>query len=66
MTDPLPASIEPRLRIVAEDAMDKGTLVIRRSVAVPAGRVQPEDYAAFRAKVIEGDDVLNRKVRIKI
>ena len=57
---------EPRLKIVANDAMEKGKLIIRRSVAVPAGRVQPEDYAAFKAKVLEGDDVLNRKVRIKI
>ena len=50
---------EPRLKIVANDAMEKGKLIIRRSVAVPAGRVQPEDYAAFKAKVLEGDDVLN-------
>lgn len=57
---------EPRLTIVAHDAMEEGKLIIRRSVAVPAGRVQPEDYAAFKAKVLEGDEMLNRKVRIKL
>jgi tetratricopeptide (TPR) repeat protein len=57
---------EPQLFILAEDAMKDGVLVIRRRVRVPAGRVQPKDYAAFKARVIEGDAALNRKVRIRL
>jgi len=57
---------DPRLTIVADDGMKDGRLIIRRRVVVPAGRIQPKDYAEFRAKVLEGDEVLNRKVRIRL
>jgi tetratricopeptide (TPR) repeat protein len=57
---------EPGLRIHAEELMEGDSLVIRRRVAVPAGRVQPEQYEAFKAAVLSGDEALNRKVRVRI
>lgn len=57
---------EPQLFIHAEDVMKDGTLVITRRVRVPAGRIQPAEYAAFKAKVLRGDEALNRKVRIRL
>ncbi|MCA9622165.1 MAG: hypothetical protein KC731_24245 [Myxococcales bacterium] len=57
---------EPALEIEVADTLEDGVLHIKRRVVVPAGRVQPKDYAAFRASVLRGDEALNRKVRLRL
>ena len=57
---------DPRLKITANDKMVKGKLILTREVAVPASRIQPADYAAFKEMVLRGDQALNRKVRIQL
>lgn len=52
--------------VVIKDRLDGRKLVLERSVQVPAGRVPPERYAAFRTFVRGADAALHRPVRIKL
>jgi len=67
--DELPAieTDDPRVQIRAGDELAKdGSVKVRRSVAVNASRVQPNEYDAFRAGVQRGDRALNRRLRFKL
>ncbi len=44
----------------------KGELVVKREVSLPAGRIQPEAYTAFREKVLEADEALTSSIRIRL
>jgi hypothetical protein len=57
---------DPRLGVEANDRLEGKVLVLTRAVKIPAGRVQPADYASFKALVLRGDEALNRKVRIRL
>ncbi len=58
---------DPRVQISAADELEKdGSVKVRRSVAVNASRVQPDEYAAFREEVERGDSALNRRLRFKL
>ena len=48
------------------DRMEEGELVIERAVDLPAGRVQPADYPAFRSFAEEADTILRRELRIAL
>ena len=57
---------EEQLHIEVADRMDGDVLVLQRAVAIPAGRIHPADYPAFKATLLRGDEFLNRKVRIAL
>ena len=52
--------------VEVKDHMDGDKLRIDRRVDVPAGRVQPEHYAAFRAFVLGAEPALHRTIRIAL
>jgi hypothetical protein len=56
---------EERQVEVSDRLAGKG-LRIERSVDVPAGRVQPERYAAFRAFVLGAEPALHRTIRVAL
>lgn len=43
-----------------------GVLVAEREVSLPAGRVQPKAYPAFREKVLAADDALTASIRVRL
>ncbi len=62
-----PLKIEDaRLSVFVGDRVEGDKLLIERDVSIPAGRIQPEAYAAFKEMVLRGDEALNRKVRIQL
>lgn len=62
-----PATLSDGSRtITVADKLDRGRLRISRSLDVPAGRVQPEEYPAFRAFAQGADAGLHRTVRITL
>jgi tetratricopeptide (TPR) repeat protein len=53
-------------RVDNRDRLEKGKLVLERSISVPAGRVQPNRYPAFRTFAVGADAALHRRVRVKL
>jgi hypothetical protein len=53
-------------RITVEDRTDGTRLVLARSVLLPAGRVQPEDYKRFLGFVRRADDALRSSIRVAL
>ena len=53
-------------KVKVNDRTQNGSLVIARTVDIPAGRVQPEAYPAFQAFVKSADTVLHRDVVIAL
>jgi hypothetical protein len=56
---------DPRLTVVVADRLDEGVLHVERQVDLPAGRVPPEEYPAFRELVLTADRALNQPLRIE-
>ena len=52
--------------VKVNDRVQDGALVIARTIDIPAGRVQPETYAAFQSFVKSADTVLHRDVVIAL
>lgn len=48
------------------DRLDGKVLVIERTVELPAGRVPPSEYEAFRGFALRGDEALSRELRIAV
>ena len=48
------------------DHVERGELVVTRQIDIPAGRVQPEDYAAFQAFTRSADAALHRDIVISL
>lgn len=57
---------EARLRVRVADSWKGGVLRISREADLPAGRVVPDDYPAFREVVRRADEVLNQPIRIEL
>ncbi|MBW2454566.1 MAG: hypothetical protein JRI68_08650 [Deltaproteobacteria bacterium] len=57
---------DDRLVVKVSDRMERGRLVVDRFADIPAGRVQPEDYPAFRQLVLKGNEALGRTLRIRL
>ena len=55
-----------RVSRVADAVLPDGVLRIERSLDIPAGRVQVEEYAAFRNFTIATDEATAREVLIQI
>jgi len=53
-------------RVTVNDAFQNGVLEIRRSIDIPAGRVQPADYAKFARFAQQSDDALSRAIEVKL
>ncbi|MEM9693237.1 MAG: hypothetical protein AAGA56_11875 [Myxococcota bacterium] len=57
---------EPRIQAEVKDRFKDGVVHIERSGSLPAGRVAPADYKAFRERVLRADRALNQKLRIRL
>jgi hypothetical protein len=53
-------------RVTLDDTAENGVLRIRRSIAMPAARVTPDDYGRFARFVHQADDALSRSIRIDL
>jgi hypothetical protein len=53
-------------RVAVEDRAEGNRLTMARSVILPAGRVQPEDYKAFLGFVRRADDALRSSIRVAL
>jgi tetratricopeptide (TPR) repeat protein len=63
---PAPQRIENgERRVEVADSGGGGTLVLDRRITLPAGRVQPGEYAAFLDFVRRADEVLAGSLRVK-
>ena len=67
------SSVEPRevkegdrIARVADAILPDGVLRIERSLDIPAGRVQVEEYAAFRNFTIATDEATSREIAIQV
>jgi cellulose synthase operon protein C len=64
---PRPAKISEAGRLVRrDDAVEKGRLRLRRSIEVPAGRVQPEEYRDFARFTERADELQTEPVVVKL
>ncbi len=54
------------LRVSIRDRVEGGVLVLERSVELPAGRIQPSDYARFQTFARDADDALAAAVRVTL
>jgi hypothetical protein len=62
-----PATVEDGGRkVTVKDRIDAGLLVLDREVLIPAGRIQPNEYAAFARFARRADDALSRSIRIQL
>jgi cellulose synthase operon protein C len=52
--------------VLLKDSASGKNLVLERSVSLPAGRVQPNDYAAFLDFTRRADEALTGSVRVKL
>jgi tetratricopeptide (TPR) repeat protein len=57
---------DPRLMVKVTDRLDGGRLIVDRQAAIPAARVQPKDYGAFKQLVLRGNEALGRTLRIRL
>lgn len=63
---PAPASVKDGDRIVERrDSVKAGVLRLQRQIHIPAGRVQPQSYAAFARFAESADDALSTTVAIQ-
>lgn len=53
-------------RIAVSDSTDGRVLRIARSIDLPAGRVQPEEYAEFARFAHQADDALSRPIMVRL
>jgi tetratricopeptide (TPR) repeat protein len=66
------ATLPPQLiengerRVQVKDSAAGKTLVLERSVSLPAGRVQPNEYAAFLDFTRRADEALTGSLRVKL
>lgn len=51
-------------RIAVSDHADGDRIVLARSISLPAGRVQPEEYKQFLAFARRADDALHSSIRV--
>lgn len=52
--------------VTVRDKLDRGALIIERVLDLPAGRVQPTDYAKFAQFARRADDALSSSIRISL
>jgi hypothetical protein len=52
--------------VKVNDRVEKNVLILDRTLDIPAGRVQPAQYAAFLDFARKSDAVLSRDVRIRV
>jgi tetratricopeptide (TPR) repeat protein len=57
---------DPLVHIEVADHVKGRVLHVERVLYLPPGRVQPADYKAFKAKVLEGSEALAQTIRIKL
>lgn len=57
---------DPQIVAKVRYQQKKRVLAVEREVSLPAGRILPKDYAAFRAKVLEADDALTSPIRLRL
>jgi hypothetical protein len=66
-SDLSPAKIhDDTLSVSVADRIDGGRLIVERNVHIPAGRVQPDQYPAFKDVVTRADAALNRTIRLQL
>jgi tetratricopeptide (TPR) repeat protein len=53
-------------RVTLDDSVKDGSLGMNRTIDIPAGRVQPSEYAAFAHFARQADDALSRGVQIRL
>ncbi|HOU90696.1 MAG TPA: hypothetical protein PLU22_06595, partial [Polyangiaceae bacterium] len=53
-------------RVVVADRVERNVLVLDRTVDLPAGRVQPDEYAAFVAFARRADEAQTAAIRIRL
>jgi tetratricopeptide (TPR) repeat protein len=64
---PAPSVVKNEERVVeVRDALRGSELVLDREVELPAGRVQPNEYARFQEFARQADAVLFRSLRVKL
>lgn len=51
-------------RVLVEDSFSGGVLHLKRTIDLPAGRVQPAQYAHFAAFAERADDALSRAIQV--
>ncbi|HEX4339400.1 MAG TPA: hypothetical protein VH062_26015 [Polyangiaceae bacterium] len=52
-------------RITVQDSFSGGVLHLRREIDLPAGRIQPDQYARFAAFARAADDALSRNIQVR-
>jgi hypothetical protein len=57
-------SDSPSLVFDVEDRVDGDALVLDRKLELPAGRIKPEDYAAFAKLVRDADQAFSHDITI--
>jgi hypothetical protein len=55
-----------RITVITRTKKVKGGIHVVRELILPAGRIQPADYADFRARVLEADEALTAPIRIRM
>jgi tetratricopeptide (TPR) repeat protein len=53
-------------RVAIEDTTAAGVLHLKRSIDLPAGRVQPAEYPHFATFAQQADDALSRAIRVRV
>ena len=53
-------------RVVVQDHLEHGVLVLERTVSIPAGRVQPEEYADFLQFARRADEAQTTSIRVSL
>ncbi len=68
IASPLEATTIEDPRLVARVRYKKvaGALIVEREVSLPASRVKPEEYPAFRKMVLEADEALTSSIRVRL
>ena len=67
VSDPIQAKLSDGDRsVVVADTQKPSELSLVRIVNLPAGRVQPKDYADFLGFARRADDALSQSVRVRV
>jgi hypothetical protein len=53
-------------RVSVRDSTTNGVLHMKRSIDLPAGRIQPADYSKFAAFARQADDALSRAIQVRL
>ena len=64
---PPPQTVKQRdMEVQVKDRSKKSVITLDRNLSLPAGRVQPGEYAAFVAFARRADDALNATIRVRL